>query len=773
MAFEAIRHLLARRVPQIVGLYLGASWVIIEFIDMLIDRFALSPHLIELCMVLLGAMIPTVILLAYFHGAPGPNEWHPLEKVGIPVNLVAAVALVGTVFADKPLGAVTTTVLLEDEQGQTIERVIPKGEFRKKLALFGFENRTGDPESDWLQKGLGIGLYLDLEQDLYISLAWADGERARLQRVGYPDGVGMPIPLMARLAEEMHRDYFVTGWVTQADDVLSVNVALYETRRQRLLKERTHTGSDPLRLIDDISVQLRRDLEIPERHIEDTVDLRVADILTHSREAFRLLVLAIEEVMVRNDWDAASSLLERAVVADPTSVFAQYELATTYLILNRREEADAAAKRALDHLYRLPDRWQFDIKYFYYANFEEDADKRFAVAKMKTELFPDDIQGHAQLAKEYANRNLTAEQIAEYERILELDPTQYDYLRWIGNVYKGQREFDKALDYFRRYAQAVPNDHTGFEAMGDLYVEMGEHERAKSFYERALIIDSDNVRLMNALAVIAFNTGDFDGSGRQHLASLEAARTAEDSAYAYGRLSYHYETRGQLDRALEYRELQWSQLELFRPPAIVLSENKVPALALYAQTGRQDEAFAILEQAERQLAAPFTNILPVGYLETYLALEDVDRAEEALAEVEVLLEETDLESQRDEFLEARGRIHELRGEYEAAIADYRGALELAPADFTRYRAIGRCYRLLGQLGQAEDNLKRNLQRTPYNPKSHYQLARLYAEMGDRERALEHLQISLEVWSQADPGFKPAREARSLAEELEPAVATSP
>ena len=31
------------------------------------------------------------------------------------------------------------------------------------------------------------------------------------ERVGYPEGVGLPVSLMATLARQLHRDYFVTG----------------------------------------------------------------------------------------------------------------------------------------------------------------------------------------------------------------------------------------------------------------------------------------------------------------------------------------------------------------------------------------------------------------------------------------------------------------------------------------------------------------------------------------------------------------------------------
>ncbi len=45
------------------------------------------------------------------------------------------------------------------------------------------------------------------------------------------------------------------------------------------------------------------------------------------------------------------------------------------------------------------------------------------------------------------------------------------------------------------------------------------------------------------------------------------------------------------------------------------------------------------------------------------------------------------------------------------------------------------------------------------------MALVYADMGDREKALEHLQVSLDMWEDADPEFKLAQEARETLAEL--------
>lgn len=770
MAFQILHDLVKRRVPQILGLYLGGSWIVIEFVGMLVDRYSLSPHLVSLSLVILGSLIPTVALLAYFHGLPGPNEWATAEKIGIPVNLLAAAALVAFLYSDKPLGAATTTLVLENEAGETVERVVPKTEFRKKLVVYNFENATGESTLDWLQYGVSIGLLLDLDQDLYVRVVDPDVQLERLERAGYPEGLGAPLTLHASVANELHQDHFVVGRIGKQDGELAVTASLYEARRQRLLNENTFVGTDVLDLVDQMSVRLRRDLGISERHIEETSDLRIADILTNSSESFRLQIAGYREIRVTGNWEAAKDYLERAVAADPTAAFAQFQLSICYLVLNEREKADSAARVAMRHIYRLPERTQFYFKYHYYDAIELDAAKRIAVAKMTVEMFPEDLDAHAQLAGEYNRRGQRAEAIAEYQRILEIDPSQYDYLRSIGYAYREQGQFEQALEYFQRYAQAVPNDYSSFEATGSVYAAMGDYERARPELERALILDPDNIVVMNALATVTFNQGRFDESQAQHEEALAAARTPQERASAYRSLSRHYETVGQLDRAIEYRELGWAESERFLPPSAVLARWTLADLGVYVQAGREDVALEIIRRAENELASPLDAAIPIGYLEVYLELEDADRAEEALEELEARTEEMGEGGLGDYLLAARGKIHELRGEYEQAIESYQQALTLAPTDITRHRALGRCYRMLGQRNRALEHLKANLKVTPYNPKTHYEIALLYVDMSDHDRALNHLRIALEVWRDADPNFELAQAARRKLAELEATLA---
>ncbi len=764
MAFAVIKDLFGRRVPQILGFYLGASWVIVEFVNLLVDRFALSPHLIEFCLVSLGALIPTVLMLAYFHGRPGRNEWANTEKIGIPLNLVVATVLVGVLFSDKHLGAATTTVTLETEEGRTIERVIPKSEFRKKIALFNFDNESDDASLDWLEWGLAYGLEMDLSQDLYIHFADWKRMHERLESAGHPEGVNLPRTLKADIAQQLHRDYFIEGSFTKEGEALAVTASVYDTRRQKLLARSGFVGDDVLNLIDRVSIQLRRDLGVPERHIEETPDLRIADLLTHSREVFRLQAEALDKLL-SNDWEAVRERMERAVEADPTSAFSHYFLSAAYLVTNRKEEADRAARQMMEYIYRLPELWQYWIKHYYYDAIETDARKRFAVAKVMVDLFPEDIDARATLAKEHRLRNRVEDAIAEYESILEIDPTQHEYLKWIGYAYRDVGKLDQALDYFGRYAEAVPGDHTAFQALGDLLCSRGEHEQAESYYERALIIDPDNVDILNRLGTVAFNLGRFEDSRRLHEQSLEVAKSSQERASAYSQLSYHHAARHQIAKALEYKELEWAEREERTPRPVVMANYVLPNLELYVSADREERAFEIIRQAENELVPPFSNVIPFAYLGVYVALDDADKASEALAAAEELAQQMEAGWVRDDLLAARGWIHELRGEYEQAIESYQEALELKPQDVTRLRFIGRCYRMLGRLAEAEAALAKNLTVTRYNAKTHYEIALVYADMGDGARAIEHLTIAARVLEGADATCETAQKVREKLAEL--------
>ena len=83
-----LKSLLERRVPHIIGSYIIAGSSLILFIDWLVIRYELPSQYVSLSLFGIISILPSVIILAYFHGAPGKDEWTLIEKVGIPINIL-------------------------------------------------------------------------------------------------------------------------------------------------------------------------------------------------------------------------------------------------------------------------------------------------------------------------------------------------------------------------------------------------------------------------------------------------------------------------------------------------------------------------------------------------------------------------------------------------------------------------------------------------------------------------------------------------------------
>jgi serine/threonine protein kinase/tetratricopeptide (TPR) repeat protein/TolB-like protein len=757
------KDLWKRRLPQIVGIYLIATKAVIELVKWFVNRVALSPNLSDFILVVLLSMIPAVSVVAYFHRRRGRAKWVRAEKIIIPMNLLVSAALLIFLFYGKDLGTTTKTVTYTDEEGKTVERIIPKSEFRKKVALCYFDNKSGNSALDWLQYGIVSALRMDLIQDLYLTVGV--GFDPKLKEAGFEEGVGVPLTLKREIAQDRHLNYFVTGSFTKGNGGFRVNTSLYETKRMKLLEERSFTSTDIFRLIDEMSVQLKHDLKIPAYHIEETEDKPVSEMLTDSISAFSLFAKGHYLLEREDSWEKAEDYFEKAVEEDPTFAYAWFDLMTVYFYSKKNKKADEAIRAAVQHDYKLPEKDKFEVKFTYYVYFKQDLDMVFALAKKRIELFPHDIEGHEWLASAYKMNNQLDEALSEYKLILELDPEQCAYFQEIAKIYEGKGEFEKALEYHKQYADKFPGDPTSFSAVAALYQTLGDFKQAKAYYKKALLIEPENIRILLTLASIESSLGNFNQSLEQYQDALEVCKTSEQRYRAYNSLSDYHLLRGQTKKAIDYRRQSSDELAKYVPPMMVQVSNTGLA-EIYIDAGKTDLALKILEEVEGKIAPFWKKLLPLVYMWAYLELEDADNAEKMLEGVDKYIKTWGGEGQRSLFFDSKGRINEIRGEYGQAILDYQKSLELTPTETLPKEGLGRCHRKLKEYAKAERLLQEALKIEPFNPKFNYEIALVYWDWGKKEKALEHLNRALYVWEDADLDYKPAKKAKDKLAEWE-------
>ena len=761
-----IKDLMQRRVLQILGIYLATSWAIIEFLDWLISRYSISPNLSEFGLVTLASMIPTVIFLAYFHGRPGRDEWTRVEKIGIPTNILGTILLLFFLFNGKDLGAATTMITFKNEEGQTIERIIPKSEFRKKIMIYFLENESGDTSLNWLSYAIIDMLDTDLVQDYYLEVrtgyhVYRHGLSVieKMTEAGYPNGIGLPLMLEKEIADHLHMNYFLSGSFTKQGEAYSINTKLYNTKNGKLLHQNTLTNLDIFELVDEIVVQLKHDLEIPDYHINEAEDLPISEISTNSITAYKMYNAATNEISFNQDWNKALDYLKQSIREDSTLALAYIELFYGYLYTNQVEKGAWIFQPLMKHLYKLPEKWQFIAKTAYYE-FNKEFDKVYAIYEMLASLYPDDLSYRLRLAQLHVNRNQLDEAIAEYKYILELDPEQYDILQKIGAIYKSRGKFEDALNYYNLYADQFPDKPESFRSIGGLHKTMGNYEKAKSSYERILLFEPGNISVLLNLADIERESGNFKQALNQYHDALGKSKTSKEKVDVYTKLKKYYELRGQMKKEMEYMYLRFDEQEKFESP-LVLVLKKLGVMDRFVKLEKEDIVFQTLDSLKAQLDAPFDKMIYLGYMYLYLELGEIDNAEKAISEINRLIEELKWEILQPVILNGRGQISEFRGEYKQAIRNYSEQLILQPTASKVNIHIARCYRMIKDFKKSEEYVQKTLAIHPFWPEVNYEMALIYYNMGKKEKALEYLNNTLKIWEDAEPEFEKAREAQEL------------
>ena len=224
-----VRALLERRVPHILAVYAGASWGLIEFTGFLVDEFLLSPHWTRVVLVTLFLLLPSVVMLAWFHGKPGRDRdsLAGTEKIGIPANLVVCAAVLWTLFGGVDLGAATRSVTVETEEGEVEERTVAKVEFRKSVALFPFDLGPGvGGDETWLAYAVPEALVLDLMADDFFNAKPYILFGQRLLELGISDFLGVPLTLKRQLGREVYAEFLAAA--TPRDPTFAIaQFALY------------------------------------------------------------------------------------------------------------------------------------------------------------------------------------------------------------------------------------------------------------------------------------------------------------------------------------------------------------------------------------------------------------------------------------------------------------------------------------------------------------------------------------------------------------------
>ncbi len=753
-----------RRVPQFTISYLVGGFGLIQFLDFLEGRMQFSPHVVNLVGLGLLLLLPSILVLAWSLGRPGRDTLGGAQKVAIPANLLAAAVLLFAVFQGKELGAVTQTIEVQDEHGTITERVIPKNEFRKRLLGFYLESSLTE-DDPWIRETVPTLLTSDLSQDLFLDVALPLSMPNAFRDAGYPDGHGVPRPLMRKMAVDNHFSQFCTGSVEREGQEWVVQLELHDAEKGRVMAERTYRNTDLFDLIDEASLQMRKDLGLPAAHLEDGIDVPVVEMASADLDAVRQHVAGAVMATHHNDWAGALPHLEESVRLDPQYAMAQFLLFATYQTLGQEDKSAEAMDMAMQNLYRVNERASYMIKSQYYYNIEKDMDKALAVLEMWTQLWPNDVAAYQQLALFRFVRQDLDGAIAAYEKILEIDPSAYNYLDNIASLQKQLKRYDQAEATLMRYVERFPARPDGYSDLADFYMDIGRFDDARAQLDEALLHDPGDLVLKGQIIKVDVKVGNFAAAEDALSAMMARELPVRRRALCHVLALDLARNRGQADAVATELDSLYACLAQFQQPLQldIGYAMLVPALTM---AGRPEAALARLDEIAARIPEGFRDLTGTGRA---WALADLGRLDEARTQLEaarVMVDAYNFETFRTFLAQVGGVIAMGEGDTEGAARLFREALDRKIQEEPNlYPQLAEALRVGGDLKEASEVVEEGMKLFPAHARTRLEAARIALAQGKNDQAAAHLDKALEAWSVAAEDFEPAREARRLMEGL--------
>lgn len=758
-----LKDLWVRRVPQILILYLLTSFVIIQAVDWILDKFMLSPYWLDFTWILLLSLLPSIALISYYHGKSGMDKWVRAEKIFIPVNFIVAVVILFLLFQGKDLGATTREITVEDEEGKTIKRIIPKNEFIKNIAIFGFDNITNDTSLNWLSVGIRALLHTDFDQDIFINKGFAERFYGELLSAKIKKGEIIPLPLKREIARNLKMDFFLEGTFNKDIDSYQINAKLYDTNSGRQVSENILEGENLYDIIDQLCVKIKEDLQIPSSYIQTVEDLPLSSIITPHFDAFEYYIKALEKIVFDSDWVNGIDYLLKCIEIDPEFGIANLNLANAYYYNGQQDKAAVYIEKVMNRIYMLPERTRFEAKYIYYE-YNNDIDMMIKVLETWVGLYPNDLEAITFLVIEYQYLGEYSKAEDIIKEALEIDDNRGDFYVSLAEVLMKQNKREEALSYFELYVEKYPDHSQSYQLLGDYFYKEGKLDEAKQNYEKSLVLSRDNINSIMKLTLIKEKQGLYDEVEKEFINAFKYSKSANDSIVIYDAQIDYLQHRGQIQTALQIKEQMLLIVQNVYPP-FAIPIFQIMRISLYLLINEADKALQILNQVNGQIMDSYKGVEYEAYLKYHIYQKEVVRSEEILELLRSGIPENGYPESYLPYWE--GEIFFIKQQYDSAIDSYQ-EFSIDSDGFVKDETnikIAYCLIELDRIKDAINLLNEIIEAYPYRAEAHLLMARILLDQNEDQVAKEHLDVANKVWENADSVYAYAQETRRLLEEL--------
>jgi serine/threonine protein kinase/Tfp pilus assembly protein PilF len=655
---------------------------------------------------------------------------------------------------------------------------------RIPIAVILFENQTGDPQFDYLRSAIPNLLITSLEQSSALRVTTWERMRDLLKQLGKPDVQVIGTDLGFELCRMDSARALVTGSFVKMGDMFATDVKVLDVETKRLLKSASSKGEGVGSIlkvqIDELGKQIATGIGLPVTKVVAEQKV-VSEVITASLEAYNFYLRGIQDYE-RFYYNEARRYLEKAIGLDSTFAMAHLRLARTYNDLGDQQKRRAELAKALRFSSKASQKEKLFIEAVCAGVLDTAQWKRYRMFKQIEAEYPNEKEIHFLLSF-YSQED----KIAQLKRAIELDPLYGSALNELAYEYARREDYERSLEYFRRYATVSPGDANPFDSMGEVYFWMGNLDEALRNFKQAEEMKPE-FGLLKISYLYAFKEDYDQAKGWIDKRPVEDRPLRTDFEIAVWRSFFEF-WLGSNTRALRMASTAMQLAGKLQNPnwqgyaadmmAIVYVDQ-----GLYKRAGILLDSIWVLSKP----AAPSSSSLYVDamlkLLHARIQLKQGQTASVEAALAYAMRAISELTGDYKEFLaflqyQVAGELLAAQGRVDDAIRHFRNPPTLPRAYlgltglFEWYNLIfprdllAKAYLKKGDIDSAIVEYERiahfdpaSKNRRLVNPLDRYELAKLYEKKGLKDKAVEQYKKFLTLWKNADADRPEPKDART-------------